>query len=172
MKNNFPGYFAPLIVLFTLFFSVTKAEEDCLSRHNYYRSLHGVPPLEYHPILEKYAMKRARYMAMTDIFAHPPNLPYGENLYWKSGRVPTCKNALDNWYKEYKLYNFRSGGFSPATGHFTQMIWRDSQYLGCASAKSKRTGRIYIACNYYPPGNVRGQFKENVPYNKYYYAYD
>ena len=142
-------------------------------------------------------MKRAKYMAQTDIFAHPSRLPYGENLYWKSGRVPSCKNALEMWYREKKSYNYASGSFSPATGHFTQMIWAGSQYLGCASAKSRNTGRIYIAvsersgardwlitlflavvllfllqCNYWPQGNVRTQFKENVPPPGKYYAYN
>ena len=90
-------------------------------------------------------MKRARYMAQTDIFAHPHRLIYGENLYWKSGRVPSCQNALDMWYRESKWYNYGSGSFSPSTGHFTQMVWANSQYLGCASAKSRKSGRIYIA---------------------------
>jgi len=126
----------------------------------------------YDRTLEDFAIKRAQYMAATDIFAHPPRLQYGENLYWRSGRVPSCQNALDMWYNEVKWYNYAHGGFSPATGHFTQMVWKSSRYVGCASAKSKRTGRIYIACNYYPAGNVHGQFKANVPYNKYYYAYN
>ena len=72
-------------------------------------------------------------------------MPYGENLYWKSGRIPTCKNALDMWYNEIKWYDFSRGGFSHATGHFTQMVWKSTRYIGCASAKSKNTGRIYIA---------------------------
>jgi len=90
-------------------------------------------------------MKRVQYMAQTDIFAHPRHLSYGENLYWKSGRVPSCDNALKMWYNENKWYNYGAGQFSPSTGHFTQMIWKGSHYVGCASAKSKRTGRIYIA---------------------------
>lgn len=107
--------------------------------------MHGVAPLEYDRTLEEFAMKRVRYMAQTDIFAHPKRLPYGENLYWKSGRVPSCKNALDMWYREKKHYNYSAGNFSPATGHFTQMVWAGSQYVGCASAKSRKSGRIYIA---------------------------
>lgn len=125
--------------------SPSDSADDCLSGHNYYRAMHGVAPLEYDRTLEEFAMKRVRYMAQTDIFAHPSRLPYGENLYWKSGRVPSCKNALEMWYREKKLYNYSTGKFSPSTGHFTQMIWASSQYVGCASAKSRRSGRIYIA---------------------------
>lgn len=84
-------------------------------------------------------------MASTDIFAHPSNLKYGENLYWRSGRTPSCQNALDMWYNEIKWHNFAKPYFSAQTGHFTQMVWKSSRYLGCASAKSRRTGRVYIA---------------------------
>ncbi|KAI1282116.1 Golgi-associated plant pathogenesis-related protein 1 [Halotydeus destructor] len=153
------------------FFHSTATAQECLSEHNKYRSLHGVPSLKYDSRLEKFAVKRAQYMAATDIFAHPSNLQYGENLYWRSGRVPSCASALDMWYREIKWYNFPKGKFSHKTGHFTQMVWKDTRYLGCASAKSKRTGRIYIACNYYPAGNVMGRFVDNVPnvHSKYYY---
>ena len=37
-------------------------------------------------------------MAKTDIFEHPRNLPYGENLYWRSGTPPNCKDASDAWW--------------------------------------------------------------------------
>lgn len=119
--------------------------QDCLSEHNKYRARHGCPPLYYDRTLEQFAMKRAEYMAKTDIFAHPNNLPFGENLYWRSGRSATCPAALRMWYNEDRLYNYERGSFSPATGHFTQMIWKGTRYVGCASARSSRTGRMYIA---------------------------
>ena len=84
-------------------------------------------------------------MASTDIFAHPRNLPFGENLYWRSGRSATCSSALGMWYNEDKWYNYERGNFSPSTGHFTQMIWKATRYVGCASARSSRSGRTYIA---------------------------
>lgn len=44
-------------------------------------------------------------MAKSDIFEHPRNLPYGENLYWRSGTPPTCKDASDAWYDNaFKIY--------------------------------------------------------------------
>ncbi|XP_074593102.1 Golgi-associated plant pathogenesis-related protein 1-like [Brevipalpus obovatus] len=141
--------------------------QDCLTAHNYLRSLHGVGPLKYDETLERFAMKRAEYMAQTDIFAHPKKLKYGENLYWRSGNVPTCENAVLAWYNEISLYNYDFPRFSPKTGHFSQLVWRESKKIGCAAAESPKSGRIYIACNYYPPGNVRGRFEENVLYPDY-----
>ena len=72
-------------------------------------------------------------------------------------------------YNEISLYSYKSPSFSTATGHFTQMIWKKSTHIGCAAAKSKKTGRVYIACNYWPRGNVLGKFKDNVPYPRYWF---
>lgn len=77
--------------------------------------------------------------------------------------------ALNMWYKEIGLYSYSNPRFSSKTGHFTQMVWKDTQRVGCASSKSKKTGRIYIVCNYYPPGNVIGKFNENVQLPDYDY---
>jgi len=48
------------------------------------------------------------------------------------------------------------------SGHFTQMIWRNSTELGMGMA-SDRSGKIIIVGNYNPPGNYTGQFTQNVP---------
>ncbi|XP_015781270.1 Golgi-associated plant pathogenesis-related protein 1 [Tetranychus urticae] len=158
------------LLLTTIVFQVLQQPikgQDCLSTHNYLRALHGTPPLEYDEGLERFALKRAQYMASTDIFEHPKRLRYGENLYWRKGSVPTCQDAVMNWYNEISLYQYSWPRYSPKTGHFTQIVWRDTQKIGCAAAQSPRTERIYIACNYYPPGNVRGFFKQNVAYPSY-----
>jgi hypothetical protein len=48
------------------------------------------------------------------------------------------------------------------SGHFTQMIWKDSQELGMGLARSKN-GRVIVVANYNPRGNYIGQFAVNVP---------
>jgi hypothetical protein len=62
------------------------------------------------------------------------------------------------WYDEIKLYNFNGGDFSEATGHATQMLWKGSTQLGCGWAP----GCQLLVCHYDPPGNVIGQFSQNV----------
>lgn len=47
------------------------------------------------------------------------------------------------------------------TGHFTQVIWRDSTELGVGMARN-RNGEVYVVCNYNPAGNFLGSFTENV----------
>lgn len=36
-------------------------------------------------------------------------------------------------YDEVVNYNFTMPGFSPSTGHFTQVVWKSSSQLGCAA---------------------------------------
>jgi len=47
-----------------------------LKIHNQYRAHHGVPPLQWDPVLAKAALKSAR----TCIFKHTTPYVYGENL--------------------------------------------------------------------------------------------
>jgi len=64
------------------------------------------------------------------------------------------------WYDELEKFNFRSGGFSMKTGHFTQVVWRGTREVGCG--KSQCNGLDVWICQYDPPGNVEGQYRQNV----------
>lgn len=65
-------------------------------------------------------------------------------------------------------------GFSEETGHFTQLVWRETRSVGCGwtdcSGKNGNDG-ILLVCNYYPAGNMMASddsgneymfFKQNV----------
>lgn len=71
------------------------------------------------------------------------------------------QRAVDMWYEEIKDYSFRNPGFSSGTGHFTQVLWIDSVEMGVAKA-SNANGTQFVVARYNPPGNVLGQFPENV----------
>jgi hypothetical protein len=62
------------------------------------------------------------------------------------------------WYDELASYSYGNGGFSEATGHATQLLWKGSTQLGCGYAP----GCKLLVCRYNPPGNVMGQFDDNV----------
>jgi ves G 5 allergen, putative len=46
-------------------------------------------------------------------------------------------------------------------GHFTQLVWKTSKKLGIGQAKGA-SGNVYVVANYYPPGNIIGEFGSNV----------
>jgi hypothetical protein len=41
------------------------------------------------------------------------------------------------------------------------MIWKASKKMGIGTAMTKN-GTWYVIVNYFPPGNVKGLFKDNV----------
>merc|ERR1719228_1912768 len=62
------------------------------------------------------------------------------------------------WYDEVKHYNYSHGGFSMATGHFTQVVWAGTTHVGMSASNCGN----YIFANYLPPANMPGQFQNNV----------
>ena len=84
--------------------------------------------------------------------------------------VPQTYISSDHYtcrYEEVCKYNFKNpkSEFDMATGHFTQVVWRDSLVLGAGKAMGKTFhGRpsLFLVARYKPPGNYNGRFKENV----------
>ena len=62
----------------------------------------------------------------------------------------------DNWYDEIALYDYNNPGFSMATGHFTQVIWKNSIELGVGLAFSADNRAAWVVAQYSPPGNYGG----------------
>lgn len=59
-----------------------------------------------------------------------------ERTYFRPGWFPDVSTTGD-WHD---------------VGHYTQLIWRDTEELGCAMAQGR--GSDYLVCRYYPAGNV------------------
>jgi len=78
-----------------------------------------------------------------------------------SGAELTGRKATEMWYDEVDKYRFNNPGFSTGTGHFTQIVWANTTEMGGGKAKSS-TGAQFVVVRYTPPGNVLGQFPENV----------
>ena len=73
---------------------------------------------------------------------------------------PPQTACMTAWANEINSYDFANPGFSSATGHATQMLWVATTRIGCA-AQACAEGPLYV-CEYDPPGNVIGQFQQNV----------
>ncbi|XP_059177220.1 uncharacterized protein LOC131956687 [Physella acuta] len=83
-------------------------------------------------------------------------------MYASSGKP--SKPALDaaaavkTWVDEKKFSNPPSWTcMRDKCGHYTQVIWRGTKYLGCAISSCPGKHSTMIACEYYPPGNYIGK---------------
>ncbi|KAJ9477517.1 SCP domain-containing protein [Pseudozyma hubeiensis] len=150
--------------------SLSSFASTILSIHNTDRAKHSASPLTWSPTL---ASAAASWAAKCQ-WGHTPNNPYGQNIAAGTATDFGAKDATDLWYDEISQYDFSKGEYSDATGHFTQMVWKSSKQLGCALQKcsgeslgfGSGSGEArYVVCNYDPPGNYIGRFKENVSQN-------
>ena len=136
--------------------------EVLVDAHNHYRADHGASPLTWSNTLASVAQSWAdRLLADGCRLVHSDGDTYGENLFF--GGPPGAfgpEKAVDTWYSEVKDYSFNDPGFSMKTGHFTQVVWRGTREVGCGASVCP-SGDI-VVCNYSPPGNVRGEYTENV----------
>ncbi|KAG5343425.1 GAPR1 protein, partial [Acromyrmex charruanus] len=137
----------------------------CLDTHNFYRSRHGVPPLRLSKQLCKTSQDWANILAAKGRLEHKANIDYGENLYcmWSSNpkTIVGGEEPVNEWYAEEVQHQYGKEPTTLKTGHFTQVIWRDSTELGVGMARN-RNGEVYVVCNYNPAGNFLGSFTENV----------
>ena len=143
----------------------TEFQKTALEAHNKYRRKHHVGNLVLNEELCEIAQKYAEYMARTGNFAHS-NGKYngenmGENLFACYGMRITGDMMTDDWYDEVKQYDFSNPGFVNGTGHFTQVVWKESKEVGFGFAQAK-DGYYYGVANYYPAGNYLGEFDSNV----------
>ncbi|XP_067263672.1 GLI pathogenesis-related 2 isoform X4 [Chanodichthys erythropterus] len=139
-------------------------ESEFLQAHNAYRSQHGAPPLTVNKSLCRSAQAWAEHLLSINTLKHS-NKDYGENLYYAWSSVTkklTGREAVESWYNEIKDYSFRKPGFCSKTGHFTQVVWKDTKELGVGLATDGNV--TFVVGQYLPAGNITnvGYFERNV----------
>mmetsp|Transcript_43256 Transcript_43256/g.67754 ORF Transcript_43256/g.67754 Transcript_43256/m.67754 type:complete len:383 (-) Transcript_43256:178-1326(-) len=113
--------------------------------------------------------------------ANPAAVGVGENLAWHStntpGNVPIRggDRITQQWATEKQYYDMGPIGddcikntVGEAVGHYTQIVWHSTRYLGCGVAECGNTGSAVFVCQYYPAGNWLGELpfcKANKPPN-------
>jgi pathogenesis-related protein 1 len=128
---------------------------EMLAAHNAVRAKVGVPPLEWSDSLARYAAEWAEKLVRTGEFRHRDQNKYGENLFTITGGAAAPRSVVRNWASEARNYDYRANRCRGVCGHYTQIVWRDTQRVGCAVARGR--GREVWVCNYDPPGNWRGE---------------
>ncbi|EFY87326.1 hypothetical protein J3459_010582 [Metarhizium acridum] len=145
--------------------------------HNECRSKHSSPDLKWDQGLADSATK----VANTCIFKHQMDVDgggYGQNLAAAStnGDSQTdfgVKAVGDMWYNgevgNYQNLYETGPGNTPLGdyGHFTQVVWKATLSVGCATVKCQAGTALsleswYTVCNYKVPGNVVAQYPKNV----------
>lgn len=145
-----------------------KLWEKALKRHNEFRKKHGARNLELNPDLCEIAQSSAEKYSETDIeniYMIPPKLYkgdiVGENIaIIDKFNSTNFEDIINKWYEEKQNYEFDSNKYIENTGHFTQLIWRETKEIGFGKKINK--GKMYFIAIYYPAGNIFKQFKNNV----------
>jgi hypothetical protein len=147
--------------------TATRADfnERLLAAHNVERAALGVPPLAWNDELAANARVWARTLAATGRFEHSPDEagsePEGENLWAGTPRAFSPEAMVHLWIAEKTDYrpgvfpnNSRSGDVE-TVGHYTQLIWRSTRQVGCATAVGQH--EEVLVCRYSEAGNVYGE---------------
>ncbi len=165
ITRNYKIIIAVLTIVLVSSFTITTGQnqsqvdkEAILAQHNYYRDQVGVPNLEWSDELAEYAQNWANKLARKCNMYHSSG-EYGENIYWTSSTA-TEAEVVDYWASEEKYFNHRNRTYKKGSGlksgHYSQVIWKETTHVGGAVADCKHGGQIWV-CNYDPHGNVIGR---------------
>ena len=141
------------LITYTLAFNLTAIDKNnILIAHNHERSLVCLPNLTWDDNLADSATNYAQKCQMK----HSSLPSVGENLW--GGSLPWTHpvNSVYSWIGEKNQWTC---GFccNEDTGHYTQIVWNDTQRIGCGMeiCKYQDFELIWIVCHYSPPGNGR-----------------
>lgn len=143
-----------------------------LDVHNRERMALGVAAIAWDDALAADAARYARQMARTNIFRHSGRadraIDAGENLWMGSRDLYGYDVMMDGFVQERRVFRARgrfpdisSTGNWQDAGHYSQMVWRGTQKVGCALGEGARFD--YLVCRYFPAGNMYGMGPLDAP---------
>ncbi|KAL6841549.1 hypothetical protein ACP4OV_028692 [Aristida adscensionis] len=132
---------------------------EFLAAHNRVRAAYGVPALRWSSRLARYARRWSAARRLDCALAHSPASPFGENVFRGSGGEWRAADAVGSWAGEAAAYDWRAQACQPGKvcGHFTQLVWNDTEIVGCGRAVCLAGAGVIVTCSYDPPGNWKGE---------------
>jgi hypothetical protein len=133
-----------------------------LASHNVERARMGMSPLHWSAQLSQDAQQWANSLASRGAFEHAQARDHtGENLWMGSANWFSPEQMVGEFVSERAA--FRPGRFPNVSntgnwadvGHYTQVIWPETQAVGCAIAHN--ADQDVLVCRYWPAGNVYGE---------------
>lgn len=126
---------------------------EFLKAHNLVRMKHNQTVYKWDKKLARFARRWGLTRAADCKMIHSMG-PYGENMFWGKYDHWTPTDAVESWAVEYKDYNAETNTCTPnkMCGHYTQIVWHESNLLGCSRIRCFN-GSVVVICEYDPPGN-------------------
>ncbi|KAG9791587.1 hypothetical protein ABEF95_003226 [Exophiala dermatitidis] len=141
-----------------------------LEAHNLHRANHSATDLTWSTNLATIAGE----IAATCIYGHNITAGgggYGQNI--GAGYTPLqvpgmigndmYNREMPNYPGPYDSNNVDTTNFA-SWGHFSQIVWKGTQQVGCATQycpnglTNAAYAQYFTVCNYYPPGNIAGAY--------------
>ena len=143
---------------------VNRFAQQLLDAHNQERAEAGVPPLEWSDKLAREAREWADQLATQGRMTHADRdtrRMAGENLWMGTAGRFSAEDMVSTFTREKQYYRHRAfpdistTGRWQDVGHYTQVVWRNSQQVGCAVAQNGEDD--FLVCRYWPAGNWEGE---------------
>jgi hypothetical protein len=154
---------ALLLFSFQTFAQVTPLDSsNIIDMHNKARKEVGVGPLAWSAELSNYAQQWADYLSSKPKIFHSKCVDFngraiGENIYWSSSyEIHNITDAFRAWYDEKNQYTYskiKARNSRNMSGHYTQIVWRDTKEVGAGIARTP-SGGLVVVTSYYPAGNI------------------
>eukprot|EP01025_Chloroclados_australasicus_P065413 TRINITY_DN8913_c0_g2_i4.p1 TRINITY_DN8913_c0_g2~~TRINITY_DN8913_c0_g2_i4.p1 ORF type:complete len:571 (-),score=72.72 TRINITY_DN8913_c0_g2_i4:3381-5093(-) len=131
--------------------------QDWIAAHNFYRRKHCADDLQWDESLAQTAKEAALACSVDE----QSNVG---NLYITYDNSVTAATVLGNWYGQGRDYDYSAENIDPTSPAMTmtQVLWQNSQRVGCGVGETCKDGTLLTYCVYGPSGNILGQFKQNV----------
>ncbi|KAJ5789954.1 uncharacterized protein N7518_006965 [Penicillium psychrosexuale] len=156
--------------------STDSYQESILYYHNIHRSEHSVGDLTWSDDLAG----AANTLASRCVYGHDTSIvsasgDYGQNIAYGYDAAEVGEKIISGmmYTDEAPYFANLYGEANPDMtnfekwGHFTQIVWKATTQVGCATVSCSDLGNVgsaapYTVCNYGSPGNYAGEYADNV----------